>query len=218
MSRRRVAILVSGRGSNMAALLDAAAEPDYPAEIVGVASNRPGAGALAIAERAGVATAVVDHTAFPSREAFDAELDRALRAFDPELVCLAGFMRLLTPGFVAGWERRLLNIHPALLPSFKGLDTHARALAAGVKIHGATVHFVVPQMDSGPIIAQGAVPVLDDDTPGTLGERVLAVEHQIFPLALRLLAESRLRVADGRVFIDGGRPPKGVLLAPPPLA
>ncbi|MFD1701497.1 phosphoribosylglycinamide formyltransferase [Methylopila henanensis] len=214
MSRVRVAILVSGRGSNMAALIDAAAEPDFPAEIVAVISNRPNAGALAIAERAGIATAVVDHKAFPSREAFDAELDRALRGFAPDVVCLAGFMRILTDGFIAGWAGRMINIHPALLPSFKGLDTHARALEAGVKLHGCTVHVVTPEMDSGPIIAQAAVPVLDGDDEDTLAARVLAAEHRLYPRALRLWATGAARLADGRVITESAEATPGPYLWP----
>ncbi|GLK80763.1 phosphoribosylglycinamide formyltransferase [Methylopila turkensis] len=214
MSRARVAILVSGRGSNMAALIDAAAEPDFPAEIVAVISNRPTAGALAIAQRAGIATAVVDHKAFPSREAFDAELDRALRRFAPDIVCLAGFMRMLTDGFIAGWAGRMINIHPALLPSFKGLDTHARALAAGVKLHGCTVHVVTPEMDSGPIIAQAAVPVLDGDDEGALADRVLAAEHRLYPRALRLWATGASRLVDGRVVTESAEPAPGPYIWP----
>lgn len=203
MSRLRVAVLVSGRGSNMAALIDAAAEASYPAEIVAVISNRPNAGALAIAERAGVATAVVDHKAYLSRAAFDAELDRTIRTFSPDLVCLAGFMRILTDGFIHGWAGRMINIHPALLPSFKGLDTHARALAAGVKLHGCTVHVVTPEMDSGPIIAQTAVPVLDGDDEDALGARVLAAEHRLYVRALKFWAEGRVRLDGDRAMVDG---------------
>lgn len=201
--KRRVAILVSGRGSNMAALVDAAGEPDFPAEIVGVISNRPGAGALAIAERAGIPTAVVDHKAFPSRESFDAALDGALLALEPDIVCLAGFMRLLTDGFIARWEGRMLNIHPALLPSFKGLDTHARALAAGVRLHGCTVHLVTAEMDAGPIVAQTAVPVLDGDDEDALAARVLMAEHRLYPRALAMWARGEARLVDGRVRIEG---------------
>jgi phosphoribosylglycinamide formyltransferase-1 len=204
MSRKRVAVLISGRGSNMASLIEAARQPDYPAEIALVISNRPEALGLDRASAAGLATLVIDHTRFEKdREGFERALHKELTARRIELVCLAGFMRLLTPWLVQRWEGRMINIHPALLPSFKGLDPHARALAAGVRIHGATVHFVVPEMDSGPIIVQGAVPVHPDDTAGTLSERVLAAEHRIFPLALRLLAEGRLRVAGGRCEIAG---------------
>ncbi|MDP2409461.1 MAG: phosphoribosylglycinamide formyltransferase [Pseudolabrys sp.] len=204
MHRKRVAVLISGRGSNMAALLEAARDPAFSAEIVLIASNRPDAGGLVTARDAGIALEVVDHTKFgKDRAAFDAALQAVLEKHRIELVCLAGFMRLLTEGFVAQWQERMLNIHPALLPAFKGLDTHRRALEAGAKTHGATVHFVVPEMDAGPIIMQGAVAVQDDDTEATLSARVLAVEHRIYPLALKLVAEGRVRVADGRCLIDG---------------
>jgi phosphoribosylglycinamide formyltransferase-1 len=193
MTKKRVAVLISGRGSNMAALIEAARAPDYPAEIVLVVSNRPDASGLARARLAGVETAVVDHTAFgEDREAFERALDAKLQARHVDLVCLAGFMRLLTPRFVTRWSGRMLNIHPALLPQFKGLDTHRRALAAGVTRHGATVHFVVPEMDSGPIIAQDSVPVIEGDTEATLAARVLEIEHRIYPAALRLVAEGRV--------------------------
>jgi phosphoribosylglycinamide formyltransferase-1 len=194
MPRKRVAILISGRGSNMSALIEAAKNPAYPAEIVLVASNRPDAGGIAVAQAAGIATAVVDHKQFKEREAFERELQKVLEAHRIDIVCLAGFMRLLTPWLISHWDNRMLNIHPALLPAFKGLDTHERAIAAGAKEHGATVHFVVPEMDSGPIIAQGAVPVMPDDTPDTLAKRVLAVEHRIYPEALRAIAEGRSKV------------------------
>ena len=164
MSRTRVAILISGRGSNMAALIEAAKDKTYPAEIVLVLSNRPDAGGLTHARAAGIATEIVDHKAHgKDRAGFERAMQAVLDAHGIELICLAGFMRLLTDGFVEAWGGRMINVHPALLPAFKGLDTHERALAAGVKIHGATVHFVVPEMDSGPIIAQGAVAVHDDD-------------------------------------------------------
>jgi len=215
MARRRVAILISGRGSNMAALVAAARGADYPAEIALVLSNRSDAKGLATARAAGVATAVVDHKAFgKDRVAFEAALQRELDVHRIEIVCLAGFMRLLTPDFVARWHDRMLNIHPALLPAFKGLDTHARALAAGVKIHGASVHFVVPEMDSGPIIAQGALAVRADDTAEALEARVLAIEHRLYPMALRLVAEGRVRVEEGRCLIDGARRADEVLLSP----
>jgi phosphoribosylglycinamide formyltransferase-1 len=216
MSRKRTAVLISGRGSNLAALLEAAKEPAYPAEIALVISNRPDALGLDRASAAGVATQIIDHTRFGrDRESFERALDAALAARSIEIVCLAGFMRLLTPWFVRRWEGRMINIHPALLPAFKGLDTHARALAEGVKIHGATVHFVVPEMDSGPIIAQGAVPVREDDSADVLAARVLAVEHQIYPLALRLLAEGRVRVEGARCRVDGEPPSTGIWLSPP---
>jgi phosphoribosylglycinamide formyltransferase-1 len=208
-----VAVLVSGRGSNLQALLDACAAPGFPAEIVRVISNRADAGALERARAAGIATAVVPHRAYPDRARFDAALDAELRQADAELVCLAGFMRLLTEGFVAAWRDRLVNIHPALLPAFKGLDAHERALAAGVKLHGCTVHFVRAAMDEGPIIVQAAVPVLRDDTAATLAARVLAAEHRAYPLALRLLAEGRVRVEGERAIVDAPGP-GGTLLNP----
>jgi len=196
MAKRRVAILISGRGANMAALMAAAKQPGYPAEIAVVLSNRPDAAGLTRAAAEGIATAVVDHTQFGTdREAFERAAQAVLEAHRVDIVCLAGFMRLLTPGFASRWSGRMLNIHPALLPSFKGLHTHERALAAGVKIHGATVHFVVPEVDSGPIIAQAAVPVLDDDTPDALAARVLAAELRIYPLALGLLAAGKSTLA-----------------------
>jgi phosphoribosylglycinamide formyltransferase-1 len=204
MARKRVAVLISGRGSNMAALIEAAAASDYPAEIAFVLSNQAEAGGLAFAAAHGIASGVIDHLRFgKDREAFERALQAELASRRIDIICLAGFMRLLTPWFVRQWDGRMINIHPALLPSFKGLDTHARALAAGVKIHGATVHFVVPEMDSGPIIAQGAVSVLDDDTAATLSARVLTIEHAIYPLALRLVAEGRVTIVDGRARIAG---------------
>jgi phosphoribosylglycinamide formyltransferase-1 len=204
MGRKRVAVLISGRGSNMAALIEAAKEKSYPAEIVLVLSNRPDAGGLETASANGIATEVVDHTKYgKDRAAFDAAVQTALIKHRIEIVCLAGFMRLLTAGFVNQWPERMINIHPALLPAFKGLDTHQRALDANAKVHGATVHFVVPEMDAGPIIVQGAVAVRNDDTEETLAKRVLAVEHRIYPFALKQLAEGRIKVVDGRCLIDG---------------
>jgi phosphoribosylglycinamide formyltransferase-1 len=192
MTKKRVAVLISGRGSNMTALIEAAKAPDYPAEIVLVVSNRPDALGLVRAREAGIATAIVDHRKFgEDRDAFERTLDAELIAHRVELVCLAGFMRLLTPWFVTRWSGRMLNIHPALLPRFKGLHTHRRALEAGVQHHGATVHFVSLEMDSGPIIVQDSVPVVEGDTEETLAARVLEVEHRIYPQALRLVAEGR---------------------------
>ncbi len=180
-----VAILISGRGSNMQALVEAAKATDYPAEVVLVLSNRPDAAGLEWAQARGLATACIDHKTYGrDREAFERAMQDVLEASGAKLVCLAGFMRLLTPWFIETWHNRLINIHPSLLPAFKGLDTHERALAAGVKLHGCTVHFVRPDMDAGPIIAQKAVPVLDDDEPDTLADRVLAVEHTLYPHAL----------------------------------
>jgi phosphoribosylglycinamide formyltransferase 1 len=195
-AKKRVAVLISGRGSNMVALIEAAKAPSYPAEIVLVLSNRADAAGLAHAKAEGIATAVVDHALFgKDREAFEHALQAELDKHGIDLVCLAGFMRLLTPWFVRRWEGRLLNIHPALLPAFKGLNTHERALAAGVPYHGATVHFVVPEMDSGPIVAQERLKILDTDDADTLAARVLALEHQIYPQALA-------RVAKGEIAID----------------
>ena len=193
MSRKRVAILISGRGSNMVALIAAAKAPDYPAEIALVISNRPDAAGLARARAEKIPTAVVDHTRYgKDREAFERALQAELEAHRIELVCLAGFMRLLSPWLVERWRGRMLNIHPALLPAFKGLDTHRRALAAGAKTHGATVHLVVPDVDSGPIVLQEAVPIVAGDTEETLAARVLAVEHRLYPQALKLLAQGRV--------------------------
>jgi phosphoribosylglycinamide formyltransferase 1 len=200
LARTRAAILISGRGANMAALIAAAKKPDYPAEIALVLSNRPDAAGLKRAAAEGIATAVVDHTEFgKDREGFDRAVQALLESHRIEIVCLAGFMRLFTPWLVARWSGRMINIHPALLPAFKGLRTHERALEAGVKIHGATVHFVVPEVDSGPIIAQAAVPVLDDDTPDTLAARVLAAELRVYPLALALVAGGKAGVVQGTV-------------------
>ncbi|MCW5693399.1 MAG: phosphoribosylglycinamide formyltransferase [Pseudolabrys sp.] len=215
MAKKRVAVLISGRGSNMAALIEAAKAPDYPAEIVLVLSNKPDAGGLDTARSNGIATAVVDHKTYgKDRAAFDRAMQEVLLAHRIDLVCLAGFMRLLTPEFVGLWTGRMLNIHPALLPAFKGLDTHKRALDAGATIHGATVHFVVPEMDAGPIIMQDAVSVRPDDTEAALAARVLTVEHRIYPAALKLVAEDRVRVVDGNCFIDGTRVPDASALTP----
>ena len=200
MARTRAAILISGRGANMAALIAAAKKPGYPAEIALVLSNRPDAAGIARAAAEGIATAVVDHGEFgKDREGFERAVQALLEAHRIDIVCLAGFMRLLTPWLVARWSGRMINIHPALLPAFKGLRTHARALEAGVKIHGATVHFVVPEVDSGPIIAQAAVPVLDDDTPDALAARVLAAELRVYPLALALVAGGKAGIVQGMV-------------------
>lgn len=202
MARLRVGVLVSGRGSNLQALIDACADPGFPATIVRVISNEPAAFAIERARKAGIETRIIPHRDYPDRAAFDAALDAALREAAVELVCLAGFMRLLTDGFVTAWRDRMINVHPALLPAFKGLHTHERALAAGVKLHGCTVHFVRPAMDEGPIIVQGAVPVLRDDTPDRLAARVLEVEHRAYVLALRLLAEGRVRVEGERAVVN----------------
>jgi phosphoribosylglycinamide formyltransferase 1 len=215
MAKQRVAVLMSGRGSNMTALIEAAKDDSFPAEIALVLSNRSDAAGLARARAEGIATAVVDHAAFgKDREAFERAIDAQLQAHRIDLVCLAGFMRLLTPWLVRRWEGKLINIHPALLPAYKGLNTHERVLAAGEKTHGATVHFVVPEMDSGPIIAQGRVPVHDDDTPDTLAARVLEEEHRLYPLALKLVASGRARMVDGRCVSETHQNARGDLIAP----
>ncbi len=216
MPKKRVAILISGRGSNMASLIAAAKDDGFPAEISLVVSNRPDAAGLARAAAQGIATKVVDHRPHgKDRESFERELQAVLDAHGVELICLGGFMRLFTPAFVLHWQGRMLNIHPSLLPSFPGLDPHGQALKAGVKISGATVHFVIPETDAGPIVAQAAVPVRNDDTAATLAARVLTVEHRIYPLALRLLAEGRVRVLDGRCVIDGCDADETALFVPP---
>lgn len=209
LTRLRVAVLVSGRGSNMRALVADTRRPDHPADVVLVASNDPGCEGLAWAKLQGLPVAGIDHRMFGGREAFERSLHTVLEIHRIEFVCLAGFMRLLTPWFVNQWAGRLINIHPALLPSFRGLHTHARALAEGVKIHGCTVHHVVPEMDAGPIIAQAAVPVLEGDTAATLGARVLAQEHRLYPHALRLVAGEQAGSPEPR----GGDDP--VLVVPP---
>ena len=193
----KVAVLISGRGSNMAALLAAAAAPGYPAEVALVLSNRPGAAGLDHARARGIEALCVDHRPYgQDRAAHEAAIHAALQARGIGLVCLAGYMRLLTPFLVGAWAGRMLNVHPSLLPAFPGLDTHARALAAGCKLHGCTVHLVTEVMDEGPILAQAAVPVLADDTPDSLAARVLVQEHMLYPRALRLLAEGRAGWSD----------------------
>jgi phosphoribosylglycinamide formyltransferase-1 len=205
VAKKRLGILISGRGSNMAALVEAAAaQADYPAEVALVLSNRADAGGLEFAASKGIETAVVDHKPFgKDREAFEHALDARLRQAGVELVCLAGFMRLLTPWFVEQWRDRLINIHPSLLPSFKGLHTHERALELGVRLHGCTVHYVRAEMDDGPIIAQAAVPVHSSDDPNTLSARVLVAEHRLYPHALALVASGKVRVEAERVLLDG---------------
>jgi phosphoribosylglycinamide formyltransferase-1 len=193
--KKRVGILISGRGSNMASLIAAARAPDFPAEIACVLSNRPEAEGLKAAQAAGVAALAVDHKGFDTREAFEAALENELKTFRVDLIACAGFMRVLSTSFVTRWHDRMLNIHPSLLPAFKGLDTHARALEAGVKIAGCTVHVVRPEVDDGPIIAQAAVPVLTGDTPERLAARVLEAEHRLYPHALRLFLSGRARTA-----------------------
>jgi len=209
--RARVGVLISGRGSNLAALIKASQRPGYPAEIALVISNRPDAGGLAIARSHGIAAETVEHT--PG--VFEDHADTLLKTAGIEIVCLAGFMRILADAFVEEWRDRMLNIHPSLLPLFPGLDTHARALAAGVKIHGATVHYVRPTLDQGPIVAQGAVPVLPEDTAESLAARVLQVEHRIYPLALGLVADGRVKVERDRAIVQGAPAGNASLLSPP---
>src|SRR5579885_191275 len=199
MARKRVAILIAGRGSNMVALIKAAKAKNYPAEIVLVISNRPEAKGLELAQAEGIPTAVIDHKAFSSREKFYAAIDRELKTAKIDIVCLAGCMRVLTDCFVERWRGRMLNIHPSLLPAFKGTDTHRHALLAKAETHGATVHFVVPELDSGPIVMQAEVPVVPDDTEEKLAARVLKVEHRIYPAALKLLASGKIRIDGDRV-------------------
>lgn len=201
MSKLKLGVLISGRGSNLQALIDACANASYPAEIVTVISNRPDAKGLARARAANIATQVIEHTAYGDSESFDRDVDAALQAAGAQLICLAGFMRLLSAWFVDQWPDRIVNIHPSLLPAFKGTDSHAQVLAAGVKLSGCSVHFVRSEMDAGPIIMQAAVPVLPGDNEDSLAARVLAAEHQCYPRAVRLIAENRVIVEDGRVVI-----------------
>jgi phosphoribosylglycinamide formyltransferase 1 len=212
MAKLRVGVLISGRGSNMRALIEACADSAYPAEIVVVISNVPEAPGLAHAAAAGIATVVIDHKAYVERTAFDDALHAALLSRDVDLVCLAGFMRLLTEAFVGRWHDRLVNIHPSLLPAFRGLRVHERVIASGARFSGCTVHFVRSAMDDGPIIVQAVVAVHADDDPERLAARVLAAEHRSYPLAVRLIAEGRARVVGERVMITGARAPSlGVL-------
>ncbi len=201
MTKLKLGVLISGRGSNLQALIDACAVADYPAEIVIVISNRPNARGLERAVAVGIPIQVIEHTAYSDRENFDRDVDAALRTVGVELVCLAGFMRLLSAWLVEQWPDRIVNIHPSLLPAFKGTDSHAQVLAAGVEVSGCTVHFVVPEMDAGPIILQAEVPVLPGDDEDSLAARVLTAEHQCYPHAVRLIAENRVTVTDGRAVI-----------------
>ena len=213
--KRRVAILISGRGSNMAALIDAAKAADFPAEIVTVISNRADALGLEKAAASGIKTKVIESKPFgKDRAGFEAVLQQALDAENVELICLGGFMRLFTADFVQRWYGKMLNIHPSLLPSFPGLDPHGQALKAGVKLSGATVHFVIPETDAGPIVMQGAVEVADDDTAETLSQRILGIEHRIYPEALRLLASGKLRLEGDLCRIAGSADRDGILISP----
>lgn len=211
MTEKSLVVLISGRGSNMEALLDAR----LPGRIAAVISNNPQARGLGVAQARGVATAVVDHRAYPERAAFDAALTLEIDRYQPDLVALAGFMRILTAPFIERYRGRLVNIHPSLLPAFPGLDTHRRALAAGAKTHGCTVHFVTPAVDSGPIIAQAAVPVLPGDTEEILAARVLSEEHRIFPQAVRWFLEGKLRLENGQVAIDASCRSPEAAISPP---
>jgi phosphoribosylglycinamide formyltransferase-1 len=215
----RVGVLISGRGSNMAALIAAAATPGYPAEIALVISNRPDAGGLARAEAARVPTLALDHKAFSDRVAFDAQITAALEEAGVEFICLAGYMRLLSAPFVAHWHDRMINIHPSLLPNYKGLNTHARALEEGVRFNGCSVHFFRNDVDSGPIIAQAVVPIEAGDTPESLATRVIVEENRLYPHALALVASGRARVEGERmVFAPGVTDAQGAALFSPPLA
>lgn len=214
MARLKTAVLISGRGSNMRSLIESCRNPAAPAEIALVLSNRADAAGLAFAAAEGIATAVVDHRAYADRAMFDAEIDRRLQAAGIQFVCLAGFMRLLTRPFVERRRDRMINVHPSLLPAFPGLDTHARALAAGVRVHGCTVHFVRHETDTGPIIIQAAVPVRPDDTPDSLAARVLEQEHRIYPQALRWVAEGRVRVEGERAIVTDAGAPDETLVNP----
>jgi phosphoribosylglycinamide formyltransferase-1 len=217
MALARISVLISGRGSNLSALIAAAARGAIEGAITQVVSNRADARGLDVARAHGIATTVVDHRSHAERARFDDALDAALRAAEPDFVVLAGFMRVLGEGFVRKYEGRLVNIHPSLLPLYPGLDTHARALADGVRVHGCTVHFVTPTVDTGPIIAQGVVPVVPDDDAERLAARVLAVEHQLFPAAVDRLCRGEVALVDGRVrFRDVDSDARASLLSPPP--
>ncbi|MFZ2268783.1 MAG: phosphoribosylglycinamide formyltransferase [Azonexus sp.] len=211
---KNIVILISGRGSNMEALIAARQAGNLPVNIAAVISNRPDARGLETAARAGIATHFIDHKAFAGREAFDAALAQYIDGFAPDLVVLAGFMRILSDGFVRHYAGRLINIHPSLLPSFPGLHTHQRALEEGVRIHGCTVHFVTPALDHGPVIIQAAVPVLDDDTEESLAARILVQEHRVYPQAVRWIAEDRLRLENGRVCLAAELLDSSALVSP----
>jgi len=216
VAKLRVGVLISGRGSNLQALIDACAVETFPAEIALVLSNAADATGLKRAEAKGIATTVIDHKAYDERESFEAAMQEALTAAGVELICLAGFMRLLTDGFVSRWRDRLINIHPSLLPAFRGLNVHDRVLEYGARFSGCTVHFVRAAMDDGPIIAQAVVPVLQDDDADSLAARILAHEHRIYPLVVKMIAQSRVRVTDDIVTITGAHPPMGTMINPAP--
>lgn len=210
----RLAVLVSGRGTNLQALIDACSKSDYPAEISVVISNKPGVAALERAAKVGIKAVTVNHKDFDTKADFEAAMQAVLEDCNVQLVCLAGFMRLLSAEFVNSWRDRLINIHPSLLPSFRGLDTHARAIEAGVKITGCTIHYVRPEMDEGPIIMQGAVPVMDSDTPESLGARVLEVENQLYPEAVRRIAKGAIRITGHKVVTHGEHDTPAALINP----
>jgi phosphoribosylglycinamide formyltransferase-1 len=216
MKRLKIGVLISGRGSNLQALIAACAAPEFPAEIVLVVSNKPDAQGLDHARAAGIDTAVVAHGEYPDRETFDREIDSHLKSSGAELVCLAGFMRLLSSWFVEAWRDRVVNIHPSLLPAFKGVDAHAQAIAAGVRLSGCTVHIVRPEMDAGPILVQAAVPVMPNDDEDALAARILEAEHTCYPLAVRLLAENRVTIFDVNAVVDMENVAAGPLIHPQP--
>lgn len=203
MSGFKLAILISGRGSNMQALVDACAQPGFPASASVVLSNDPTAKGLNFARDAGIATEVVNHKDFDGREPFEDALDAAIRPYAPDLICLAGFMRILTPNFINRWPDKIVNIHPSMLPAYRGLNTHERVLADGVRFTGCTVHYVRPEMDDGPIIAQAAIPTRQDEDANALAARVLTFEHRIYPMAVKLIAEGRVKIVDETTCIDG---------------
>ena len=214
MAKLKLCVLISGRGSNLQSLIDACAANDYPAEIALVISNIDGVQGLERASNAGIPTTVVSHRDFKSRESFDASLTETISRLDVDLLCLAGFMRILSDGFVEHWQDRLVNIHPSLLPSFKGLDVQQRAIDAGVRFSGCTVHYVRSDMDCGPIIVQAVVPVLGDDDEDALARRILEQEHIIYPLAVRMIAQGRVTIKDELVIVDAAAPGGSVLLNP----
>jgi len=214
MAKLKIGVLISGRGSNLQALIDACAGPEFPAEIATVISNSADAQGLERARRAGLPAVFIDHRDFDDRESFDAALDETLQGAGVGLTCLAGFMRLLSEWFAERWRGRLINIHPSLLPAFKGLNVHERVIDAGVRISGCTVHFVRPAMDDGPVVIQAAVPVMADDDADSLAARVLETEHRIYPAAVRMIAEGRVRIVSERVLIEGAEGPTGVLFNP----
>ena len=219
MAKTKIGVLISGRGSNLQALIEACAQEDYPGEIALVICNKAGARGMDRAREAGLETLFIDHAQFgEDREAFEREVDAALRAAEVKLVCLAGFMRILSPWFVEQWRDRLINIHPSLLPAFRGVSTHERALDQGVSVHGCTVHYVRPEMDDGPIIGQAAVPVLPGDTPDALAERVLQAEHALYPACVRLILDGKGRVTAERVRGDAARAPDAAAILANPAA